>query len=67
MILEIVTRKCRRNPLHCLQYFVNMLQNGFIRVTETGQVSITQKFIKCKMIDDWTTVPVPRLVMKMNM
>ena len=31
-ILTVISRKCRSNPLLCLQYFVNMLQNDFVRV-----------------------------------
>ena len=50
-----------------MQYFVNLLQNDFVRVKENGHVYPAEKFFKCKMINDWTTVPVPRLSMKINM
>ena len=34
---------------------------------ENGNVSATLKFKQCDLIDEWTTVPVPRLAMKVNM
>ena len=66
-ILNIIAQKCLNNPLLSMQYFVNLLQNDFVRVKENGHVYPAEKFFKCKMINDWTTVPVPRLSMKINM
>ena len=31
-ILQVIVSKCFGNPLLCLQYFVNMLHNGFIEI-----------------------------------
>lgn len=35
-ILKLITAKCRGNPLLGLQYFVNLLHNGFIEVINNG-------------------------------
>ena len=31
-VLESITRKCAGNPLLCLHYFVNMLQNDIAKI-----------------------------------
>lgn len=66
-VVEIISQNCQRNVLFCLQYFVNMLQSDFLKVMENGNVCATKKFMKCKLIDEWTTVSVPRLALKLNM
>ena len=47
-----------------MQYFVNLLQNDFIRISSTGKVKKTPKFELCHELSDWKTVPVPRLALK---
>ena len=66
-ILDLISQKCLSNPLLCLSYFVNLLQNDFVIINEYGRVQPSEKFNKCKLIDDWTPVPVPRLSMKIIM
>ena len=29
-VLHVIVTKCNGNPLYCLQYFINLLHNGFI-------------------------------------
>lgn len=41
-VLRVIVSKCRGNPLLCLQYFVNMLQNRFIEVKPNGDVIPTE-------------------------
>ena len=65
-ILHVIVAKCHGNPLLCLQYFVNMLHNGFIEISEHGDVEPTEKFDFCESINDWSMVPVPRLALKIN-
>jgi len=67
LVTQIISQNCQRNILFCLQYFVNMLQSGFLEVMENGNVSATEKFKQCKLIDEWTSVSVPRLANKINM
>ena len=66
-IVSVIAQNCQKNILLCLQYFVNMLQNRFVRVNTDGYVEPTKEFQKCKLIDEWTTVPVPRIAWKLNM
>ena len=65
-ILYVIVTKCNGNPLLCLQYFINLLHNGFICVQEDGSVEPTDKFDFCISVNDWSTVPVPRLMLKVN-
>ena len=65
-IVVIIAQNCQSNILFCLQYFVNMLQNKFIEVRENGFVVTTKKFRKCSLIGEWTSVPVPRIAIKLN-
>ena len=65
-IVGIIKQNCQSNILLCLQYFVNMLQNKFVEVRENGFVMTTSKFRKCSLIGEWTSVPVPRIAMKLN-
>lgn len=66
-ILMVITEKCHGNPLICLQYFVNMLHNDLIRVENTGFVIPTDNFFHCKLINDWTIVPCPRIAAKIRL
>lgn len=43
-----------------------MLHNGFIEVQTNGDVIATDKFYFCESINDWSTVPVPRISLKIN-
>lgn len=44
LVTQIISQNCQRNTLFCLQYFVNMLQSGFIKIMENGNVCATEKF-----------------------
>ena len=33
-VLDAIIEKCNGNPLLCLQYFVNLLQNGYINILD---------------------------------
>jgi len=52
--------------LLCLQYFVNLLQNGFILIDGNGKVSMDAKLITCMQLNDYSSVPVPRFAIKIN-
>ena len=47
-----------------MQYFVNLLQNDFIHISQNGEVQTGKKFDLCYELSDWKTVPVPRLALK---
>ena len=36
VIVSLIQRKCRGNPYLCLDYFKQMLHNGFITVSDSG-------------------------------
>ena len=65
-IMSVIAMKCLGNPLMSLQYFVNMLHNGFVLIESDGYVSPTDKFNHCQFINDWTSLPVPNLAFKIN-
>ena len=65
-ILEVICTRCNGNPLLCMQYFVNLLHNDFIRVQPDGHVKTTDKFKLCQSLNDWKAVPVPRLALKLT-
>lgn len=65
-IMNLIAMKCLGNPLMSLQYFVNMLHNGFVVVESDGFVSPTDKFSHCLFINDWTSLPVPNIAFKIN-
>lgn len=60
-----MVQKCRGNPLVSLQYFVNLLQNRFIEISENTVVA-TDLFLKCEALCDFTAVPLPRVAVKIN-
>lgn len=66
-ILELITVKCHGNPLISLQYFVNMLHSKVIRIDCKGVVRPTNTFNTCQIINDWTTVPCPRIAVKIRL
>ena len=41
-----------------------MLHNGFCEVRENGSVTTTEKYDKCDEINNWTSLPTPRLSKK---
>ena len=47
-----------------MQYFVNLIQNDFIHIRSSGKVERAKKFDLCNEMNDWKTVPVPRLALK---
>ena len=49
-----------------LDYFMNMIQNGFVSIAEDGTALGTRKFKKCIVMDNWTDVPVPKMAQKLN-
>ena len=63
-ILDLIVTRCNGNPLLCMQYFVNLLQNDFIHISQNGEVQTGKKFDLCYELSDWKTVPVPRLALK---
>lgn len=65
-IIKIVIQKCAGNPLLCLQYFVNLLQNDFIIIDNVGKVGMQPKFVTCMQLNDYSSVPVPRFAIKIN-
>jgi len=66
-VLDVIIRKCVGNPLLCLGYFVNLVQNGYVRVDASSSVLPTHKFIECEKIKDFINVPVPRVAMRNNL
>jgi hypothetical protein len=66
VILKKIVQKCTGNPLLCLQYFINLMHNDFIKVTEGGFVEQGPKFERCMELDEWIDVPIPRLAFKIN-
>ena len=64
MILQTVVTRCNGNPLLCMQFFVNLLQNDFVRISSSGRIVGTKKFDLCHELSDWKTVPVPRIALK---
>ena len=64
-VLEVIQRNCGGNPLYCLQYFVNLMQDQFIEIRASdGMVIPRDKFLVCYEVDDWKSVQVPRLALK---
>ena len=63
-ILDVIVTKCNGNPLLCMQYFVNLLQNDYIHISNNGEVTMGKKFELCVELNDWKTVPVPRVALK---
>ena len=63
-ILDVIVTKCNGNPLLCMQYFVNLLQNDYIHTSSNGEVTMGKKFDLCVELNDWKTVPVPRVALK---
>lgn len=57
---------CCGNPLLCLQFFVNLLHNNFLEVDAKGKIIPSKKFLQYQKINDWSTVPVPRIAIKIN-
>ena len=58
--------KTNGNPLFILEYFVNMLQNGFVILSSDGYVRPDERFMNCITIDDWSIVPVPTSCFQLN-
>ena len=66
LILEVICRNCGGAPLFCQQYFVNMLHDKFITIGDNGHVTPTDKFLVCNELNDWKSVPAPRLALKLT-
>jgi len=65
-ILTTITKLCGGNPYLSLAFFVQLLQNNFIMVDNSGTVVQCSKFKNCLKLSDFTTVPTPRLAVKIN-
>ena len=64
-IVSIITRKCRGNPYLCLDYFKQMLHEGFIEIdNRDGYVYPSEKFMSCVKHDDWSPLVTPQLSKK---
>ena len=63
-IVVHIVQKCECNPLICLQYFYNLINNGFIRINERDQVVPNESFEQCMKLHDFTTIPSPSPVHK---
>jgi len=48
-IVECITRKCEGNPLVCLQFFYNLIQNDFLKITRESALVPTKKYEECVM------------------
>jgi hypothetical protein len=48
----------------CLGYFVQLLQNGFTELSESGMVVPSAKLEQCFEMKDFLSVPTPRFILR---
>lgn len=66
MVLKEITSRCNGNPLLSLTLFVNLAQNGFLRLDEVGIFVPTTDFDSSVRLCDYTAIPLPRICVKIN-
>lgn len=66
-ILKAIIRRCAGNPLLCMDFFVQLLQNWFISISASGRVVTEEIFEKCIHLNDYLTCPAPRIAIKQNL
>lgn len=60
-------RRCNGNPLLCLNFFVLLIQNTFLKIEPSGKVVSSEKFDECIKLNDFLTCPAPRIAIKQNL
>ena len=63
-IIRIVLNKCAGNTIISLQFFFNLLVNGYIEVDQDGQVVPKKAFEMCVQLQNFTKLPVPSNAIK---
>ena len=63
-IIELIVRKCDGNALLCLQFFFNLLINGFIGIGSDYNISKKKSLDLCIAMNNFTKIPVPSSVHK---
>jgi hypothetical protein len=66
MVLKEITSRCNGNPLLSLTLFVNLAQNGLLRLDEIGIFVPTADFLSSVRLVDYTAIPLPRICVKIN-
>jgi len=63
-ILDVVIQKCAGNTIICLQFFFNLLINGYIEIDRQNKVVRKRAFDKCRQLQNFTKIPVPSNAIK---
>lgn len=64
-ILDVVIQKCGGNAVICLQFFLNLLHDGYIEIDGSdGVVVPNSKFEMCVQLQNFTKIPVPSNAIK---
>jgi hypothetical protein len=63
-VIDIVIQKSNGIVIYALQFFFNLLTNGFLQIDKSGCVIETEKLTKCRLLQNYTKVPVPSLAIK---
>jgi hypothetical protein len=66
MVLKEITSRCNGNPLLCFTLFVNLLQNGFLKLDGVNIFVPTTDYLSCVRLVDYTAIPLPRICVKLN-
>jgi hypothetical protein len=63
-VIDVLMQKGSGNIMYCFQFFFNLFTNGFLQIDKYGCVIETEMLKKCRLLGNYTNIPVPSFAIK---